>query len=283
MTQGGVATMRPLAECSADVLPRLGRARSVFCFLDYDGTLAPIASTPGEARPLPGIADALRGLLEAPRTQVAIVSGRPIAEVRGFIDLPGLHYVGIHGIEIEWATGERLFARGTGGVWAAMPEIRQRVERALAERPGILVEDKGSALAVHYRLASHADGVTVRRTLGALVRAQRRRGLAVTLKRGHAVSEVLPADVNKGTAVLSLLARCRPRPLSVYVGDDFTDHDAFAALPPDSVTIQVGARNHSVRARYCVAGPADVKKFLGELAAARVSRGAAPGAPRRAS
>ena len=87
---------RRLLEVEADVVRRIARAGSVFCLIDYDGTLAPLASTPNAAVPPPGTAALLEALATLPATEVALVTGRTVDNVRRFIDVPGIYYVGIH-------------------------------------------------------------------------------------------------------------------------------------------------------------------------------------------
>ncbi len=264
----------PTAAVEDQVLRRLREAEHVFCFLDYDGTLAPLAPTPEEALPVPGTADLLQKLVAAEGTRVAIVTGRTIADVRRFLDVPGVYYAGVHGLELEFPDGRTRLTRGVGLARAALPTIKRRVEQALAGRPGILIEDKGAALACHYRLASRADAVMARQTLAAVVCAYQRKGVPLMLIHGREVTEVRPAGVDKGEAVRALLATCSDRPLAVYIGDDRTDADAFAALPSDSITIDVGPADESRPAQYSLPGPAEVHRFLQALLACRLTRAA---------
>jgi trehalose 6-phosphate phosphatase len=257
--------MRALAEYEDEVARRVRDAASVFCFLDFDGTLAPLAPTPDEARPLPGTEEVLRALATAPSTAVAIVTGRTIANLRRFLDVPGVHYAGAHGLEIEWPSGKKWLAPGAGLLRAVLPSIRQRLEQALAGRTGVLIEDKGAALACHYRLAAPADAVLTQRTLAAIAREYERRGVPVALLRGHAVIELRPAAVSKGEAVRTLLAACTRQPLAVYMGDDQTDVEAFHALPRDAITVHVGPADLPARARYSLPGPSEVQRFLRRL------------------
>src|SRR3990172_4063071 len=110
--------MEPLAAAEERILRRLGEAESVFCFLDYDGTLAPLAPTPDQALPLPGIARLLQELTEMPGAYVAVVSGRPIADVRRLLDVPGVYYVGLHGLEVSLPGGETELTEGVASVRA---------------------------------------------------------------------------------------------------------------------------------------------------------------------
>ncbi len=261
-------TARWLRDCEAHVVRSLAVADGVFCFLDYDGTLAPLAPTPHNAVPLPGASSLLRQLVAAPGVQVAIVTGRTIADVRRFLDVAGAHYVGVHGAEVCWPNGKVQVVESVGTVRAVVLEIKRRLQEAVAARPGILLEDKGVAVACHYRLAAPADAVTARETMAAL--AHEYRASALILVDGHEVAEIRPAHSDKGTAVHRLLAAYRAQLVPVYVGDDHTDEDAFKVLPAGSVTIRVAPADGPTLAHYRVAGPHEVLRFLRTVLQARV-------------
>ena len=257
-----------LHEHLTEVLRLLKAAPSVFCFLDYDGTLAPIAPTPAEAVPLPGTAELLQRLAQAPGTSIAVVTGRSIADVRRFIDLADIGYIGVHGIESQRPGGGVELSPKAVEVRAWIPEIRRQIEAGVGGRDGILMEDKGVAIACHYRLATRADAQATRAAVIAAVESYQIRGVPVTFIDGHEVTEVRPAGMDKGEAVAALLASREPA-LAVYVGDDRTDEEAFRRLPPDAITVRVGDAGLETAARYVVPGPVEVQAFLKELVAVR--------------
>ncbi len=205
--------------------------------LDYDGTLVPIRPKPDLARLTPRRRDELCRLGQ--RVLVAIVSGRPLAEIRRVIGLPGLAYVGNHGLEI----------REHGRTWIH-PEAARRAEliaeAAEAVRAGtkglagVTVEDKGLTATVHFRLAERRHYGLIRAVIADEV--GRRRG-ALAVSRGKKVFEIKPNIAwDKGKGVLELLRRAGgPGPLfPVYIGDDRTDEDAFRSLRDRGLTIRVG-------------------------------------------
>lgn len=254
-----------LATVSEQMRQRLSEAACVFCFLDYDGTLAPLAPTPDEARPLPGTGRLLRALAALPAMRVAVVSGRSIVDILRFLDIPGVYYVGLHGLEVRIPGGQTEWTQDVDVVRARLPAIRRRLEQSLAGRRGVLLEDKGAVLACHYRLASQADAVAVRQTLAAVVAAQEGNGVPLTLAHGHEVTEIRPASANKGQTVCRLLAAHSPAALAVFIGDDLTDEDAFAWLPAQSITIRVGSSTAHTLARYRIHDPGEVHRFLRAL------------------
>jgi len=267
--------MEPLATAEKRILLQLQEAERVFCFLDYDGTLAPLAPTPDQALPLPGTPALLRALSVLPDTRIAVVSGRPIAAIRLFLDIPGAYYVGIHGLEVCIPGGTTELTADVASVQAFLPEIRGQLEQSLAGLPGVLIEDKGAAVACHYRLASPADALLVRHTSATVADAYQRKGLPIRLTHGHKVMEIRPTAVNKGRTVCRILAAYGPSVLAVYIGDDQTDEDAFALLPAESITIQVGFSSVRTAARYGLEDPGEVQRFLAAMIRRRRRRGQA--------
>jgi trehalose 6-phosphate phosphatase len=251
-----------LREVEAAVLQRIATAERVFCFLDYDGTLSPLAPTPDAAAPLAGTAPLLQELAGLPGTQVALVTGRTVADLRRFLDVPGICYIGVHGLEISFPNGSVELSESVAMVRSVLRAIRRQVEEALGGRPGILIEDKELALACHYRLASHADAASARRVVAAIAQSYQRRGVQIAVTHGHAVIEIRSAFANKGKTVRRLLGTHGPSALPVYIGDDQTDEDAFRLLPPESVTIHVGPATTATAARYRLEDPGEVLRFL---------------------
>lgn len=261
---------RPLADAAPAVLAEIAAAARLFCLLDFDGTLAPIAPTPAEARPLRGTADLLCCLAAAPETAVALVSGRTIDDLRARLDVPGAWVLGIHGLETLAPDGSRGALAAAAALGREVPWIRARLDEALAAHAGILIEDKGVAVACHFRLASRAAAAEARWTAAALVRELAARGLAVELLEGHEVVEIRPAAGGKGAAVRALLERHGAGALPLYIGDDRTDEEAFAALPPVAVTVRVAARETPTAARFLLPDPEAVASFLRQVLAARL-------------
>jgi trehalose 6-phosphate phosphatase len=251
-----------LHEVEPGVLRRVAAAPRVFCFLDYDGTLSPLAPTPDAAAPLAGTAALLQELAAMPDVDVALVTGRTISALRRILDVRGIYYVGIHGLEIGLPDGTVELSESVAAMRSVLPAIRRQIEQALVNRAGVLIEDKGLALACHYRLASRADAAITRSTVSSIAQDYLRRGARISLMHGHEVVEIRSAYANKGKTVRRLLARHAPGALAVYIGDDRTDEDAFKLLPLEAVTIRVGPARMPTAARYRVEGPGEVLQFL---------------------
>jgi trehalose 6-phosphate phosphatase len=260
--------MQPhLSQHLSEVLRAISSAPDLFCFLDYDGTLAPIAPTPHEAVPLRGTTELLFELVRAPRTSVALVTGRTIEDIRGFIDITELYYVGVHGLELRRPGADTEDAAGATELRSLMPDIVSRLQERLAGRSGVMLEEKGAAVACHYRLASRADAHAAREAVIDVVRACQQRGASLTFIDGHEVTEIRPIDANKGRAVSMLLQLRQPPPLAMYIGDDRTDEDAFRQLPASAITIHVGSGE--TLARFRLEDPREVQEFLRAVVEAR--------------
>lgn len=215
-------------------------ARPLFV-LDYDGTLAPIVSDPAAAVPHADVPALLARLARA--HPVVVVTGRDLAALARLLTGPdgrpvGVRAVGLHGA--EW--GVLGGPPSPTGLDAHVAELgRMRATVPVSE--GVVVEEKGAAFAVHYRLAP--DPAAARAALGRWVAAAPA-GLEPVW--GKCVVELRARGVSKGTAVARLAAE-RPDCTPVALGDDVTDEDAFLALGPDAVTIKVGPGPTAARFR----------------------------------
>ncbi len=249
-------TGRPRLLDPAALAQRL-RGFPAFLFLDYDGTLVPIASRPAQAT----FDDDGRALLRALAGMfpVAIVSGRARAIVRSLVGVPSLYYVGNHGLEISGPRVRRNVA--VPARWRR--DLATFLGAIEADAPsGLVIERKGVTASVHYRLVSIEDRSrwlpALRRRLAAWAAGGR-----LYLVRGKAVYELRPPlDWDKGAAVRWLISRPGMTDRTpVYLGDDTTDENAFRAVRADGVGVLVGRPRRSA-ARYRLAGPAAVRRLL---------------------
>lgn len=241
----------------AEVAARLRAARRVALFLDFDGTLAPIRRRPEEVRLGESTRRLFRWLARNPKVRIWIVSGRRLADVRKRAGVPGVTYIGLHGLE---GAGGMSCQKGTRRV---VREAKRSAEAHLKGLPGIRVEDKGLTFVVHYREASQEatrqGRALLRETLQPFEPDLR-------LLRGKKVWEVIPRGAEgKGGAVRIVLRRLGGRHLPIYIGDDTTDESAFAALRA-GITVRVGVRR-ATKARFCLRAPDEVMKFLLRLEA----------------
>ncbi len=252
----GPLAVRPVSVDPTALVARLV-GRPAFLYLDYDGTLVPIARHPDQA----ALDDAGRTLLRAlaRALPVAIVSGRARATLRALVGVPSLYYVGNHGLEISGPGFQHNTAvptRWRRDLDAILTAIETDAPR------GAVVERKGVTVSIHYRLVAAPDRTRWLPELRARLAPWAARG-RVRLVRGKAAVELRPpVDWNKGAAVCWLLSHVGAKDrLPVYFGDDATDEDAFRAVRADGVGVLVGRPRQSA-ARYRLAGPTDVRRLL---------------------
>jgi trehalose-phosphatase len=253
----------PSAEEHLAALTTLRADRPVAAFLDFDGTLSEIVDDPDAAT----ISDAMRTAVQdlAAEATVAIVSGRDRADVAARAGLEGLHFAGSHGLDI--AGPEHTMAHPDAA--AAVPEVdaaEERLRGELADVPGVVLERKRFSLAVHDRQVAmeHMDRVHD------AVRTVAADSPHLRIRTGKRVSELLPdLDWDKGHAVDWLLDALKIDPVAhlvLYIGDDETDEDAFAALAGRGLGLHVGPGVSDTLADYRLDDPAAVQRFLGWLA-----------------
>lgn len=225
-------------------------------FLDVDGTLLDLAERPDAVVVPDGLIETLAALHQRYDGAVALLSGRALTMLDARfapLRLPG---AGLHGLEVRFADAGILRYPVDRAGLARLRAAGAAIER---EQPGLLIEDKGASLALHYRLAP-ALANYARRKAAALV-AQL--GPRFMLQPGDHVVEIRPAGMDKGRALAALMA-APPfhgrRPIAV--GDDYTDEYAIeAAQRLGGCGVVVGARRPT-SARYALIDPSDVRRWL---------------------
>jgi trehalose 6-phosphate phosphatase len=226
-------------------------------FLDFDGTLAALASHPDGVTVIGSLPALLAGLRERLSGAVALVSGRSLAALDAITGLPPYAAAGLHGHEWRLESGKRISAEDPVGAG--------RIVRALRERFGtddrLVIEDKGAAVALHYRRAPERAEECI-----AAMRELMTPDFAV--QHGHFVVEARPRGADKGAAVRALAAQAPFTGRSpVFVGDDATDEDGFsAAAELGGWGVKVGPGPSA--ARYRIAAVEDVHAWLAASLAA---------------
>ncbi|MDE1183709.1 trehalose-phosphatase [Paraburkholderia sp.] len=234
-------------------------------FFDFDGTLVELAPTPDGVLVQPEVVPLLNELRRLTNGAVAIVSGRGIDSIDAFLGLPEMPIAGLHG-------AERRDANGDTQRIGFHDERLLRMEQVLAEvvnaNPGMLLEIKGAALALHYRNAPDKEALA--RT--ATERLVADYPSAYVLQPGKMVYEIKPKDVDKGRAMRAFLdeppfAGRNP----VFAGDDLTDEKGFAVVnEKGGLSIKVGAGETIATSRIESVGA--LIQWLGAIVAA--ARGA---------
>lgn len=214
-----------------------------FIALDYDGTLVPIAGTPGGAMPSDETRRLLARLASDPRNRLVVVSGRDRETLTGWFGDLDIDLVAEHGVWIR--------ERGAG--WEKIkplrddwkPRVAQILEDYVDRLPGSLVEEKDYSIAWHYRQTDPELGpVRAKELMDELVNLTANLDLQVI--QGSKVVEVRSGGVDKGAAALRIIGETRHE-FVMALGDDWTDEDLFSALPESAYTIKIGLRSSFAR------------------------------------
>ena len=264
--------MRHLFDCWESFTSEVKSAPHILLLSDYDGTLTPIVNRPEEAVLPPRVKTTLQALSAKPVFSVGIISGRSLAEIKGMVGLESVYYAGNHGLEIE-GPGLSFVSPEAGEARAVMGEIVERLSAGLGGIEGVIVEDKGLSLSVHYRLVREDElervaGIFQRVTAPLLGEGK------IRTTSGKKVWEVRPpGDWHKGKAVEVVTRELKvllglEQLLAIYLGDDTTDEDAFlVVLRPGGWSIFVGGNNPASSAEYFLNSTAEVEDFLARLLA----------------
>jgi trehalose 6-phosphate phosphatase len=202
-------------------------------FLDVDGTLLEIAENPNAIRVDQSLLQLLERLHRASGA-IALISGRAISDLDRRITAR-LPRAGQHGLERRDATG-RLWLHATP------PEAKDRIRSALSpwleRHPGLLLEDKGLTLALHYRQEPELEE-QMNELMAKLIAEA---GDRLVMQKGKCVVEAKPANFDKGTAIEEFLAEAPFKDRKpVFIGDDLNDEHGFAVINKlGGISIKVG-------------------------------------------
>jgi trehalose 6-phosphate synthase/phosphatase len=205
-------------------------------FLDYDGTLVPIASLPGNAHPGPELLDMLKALSSDPATQVVIISGRNFQVLEKWLGHLSIHLVAEHGASLRLKGESWQHYTDIDSSWKNL--IKSTFELYVQRAPGSFIEEKDHTIAWHYRGVEDELGfIRSRELLDSLYHLVRNTHLNVL--DGHKVIEVRAAGIDKGIATGKIM-ELFPSDFVLAIGDDKTDEDIFNVLKGKGVTIKVG-------------------------------------------
>jgi len=231
------------------------RQRPLLAF-DFDGTLAPIVVRPEDAR----ISQAVSARLKALATQLplAIVTGRTVADVRGRLGFEPRYIVGNHGAE------DPLDPAAANALAGALVPLRERLRARHAQlaEAGVVIEDKGASLALHYRLSRQRE-----RALALIAEVLSPPAAAWRMFGGKMVVNIVPRNApDKSNAVHDLVARCGADG-AVFAGDDVNDEPVFESAPPHWLTIRIGRNERHSAARFFLDSPSEMAMLLERMLA----------------
>jgi len=211
-------------------------------FFDVDGTLASIMPQPGDVTIPENVRQHLQQLSSLNQGALALVSGRPIAQLDALAAPLRAPAAGVHGAERRDATG-RIHRH-------ALPEpirdaLHNELEHAFRQWPGAVLEAKGMAFALHYRNAPEHEAAILQ-----LAEKMAERFPELTLQPGKCVVEIKPQGIDKGAAITAFMQEVPfAGRIPVFVGDDLTDEKGFLAVNAmQGISVKVG--DGSTQARY---------------------------------
>jgi trehalose 6-phosphate synthase/phosphatase len=222
-----------------DVIGRARTAASLAILLDYDGTLVPIARTPNQAVPDQALLRLLASLAERPNTMVHIVSGRAQDLLEDWFGMLPITVWAEHGVWVRPFGGRVWAAASEIGDCAWIADVRTIMQDFVSATPGAFIEEKAASIAWHYRGAVRGFGEAQARELRVAL-SQAMIDRPVQIMEGKKVLEVRPRGVGKAHIAQWLLSHEPPPALFLACGDDRTDEEMFAALPPGSVSVHIG-------------------------------------------
>jgi trehalose 6-phosphate phosphatase len=235
---------------------------AIALFLDVDGTLLEIAATPRAAAVSEDLRQQLRNLARAGGGAVALVSGRAIADLDALFAPLTLPSAGLHGFERRGASG--ACHKRPAPSPAALDVARGAMLDLARRHPGLLVEDKRFALALHYRKAPQLEDIVVRAMKDVAVTVAQ----DLELQRGKMVVELRPVGATKAQALAAFL---REAPFAgrqaVFIGDDLTDEPAFELVNELGGWSVVVSATRPSAARARLADVTAVREWLGQLLA----------------
>ena len=227
--------------------------------LDIDGTLLDLMPTPREVWVPPGLAKTLSGLYRRTGGAMALVSGRSLNDIDLIFAPDQFPAGGGHGAELRLESDAEAVA-------AHAPPLDKELKRRLAAiarlSPGILLEDKGYSLALHYRLAPHAEKAIYEAV--SLIRADLP-DAPIEVLPGKRVCEIKHSGFTKASGVRELMTHPPFKGRKpFFIGDDVTDESVFAIMPDlGGIAFSVGRRAKGVAGHFDA--PSDVREFLAHL------------------
>ncbi|MGO4706933.1 trehalose-phosphatase [Microvirga sp. 2MCAF38] len=229
-------------------------------FLDFDGTLVDIVERPDAVAVDPGLCDVLHRIQIRLGGALAIISGRPIAFLDEKLISDRFDTAGLHGL--EYRIGENVFLCQPED-HPRLRDIVPRLDETVSQKPGVLIEDKGCSVAVHWRLAPQEKDFVLA-TVNAAVESL---GPEYRVQFGKAVAEIVPAAAGKGKVIEAFL---RQEPYlgrkPIFVGDDLTDENGFKSVNAHGgVSIRIGAGETVAQRR--LESPTDLRRCLSTWAA----------------
>ncbi|MFC2043842.1 trehalose-phosphatase [Chloroflexota bacterium] len=263
--------MEHLLSAWAKIGHQLKYASHILLLADYDGTLTPIVQRPELANLSKDTRLLLKALSHQQQLTLAIISGRALTDLKHKVRIRDIIYAGNHGLEIE-GPGINFVYPMAKEIIPILDVLHSLLSQSLRAIEGALVENKGLSLSVHYREVTEDKIEEVKNILERVAASAQASG-TVRITTGKKMYEIRPTvDWNKGNATELLMQRYgkgdrKSELLSIFLGDDLTDEDAFKVIEDyeNGISVAVGNTRQNTIARYFLESPDEVVKFLGML------------------
>lgn len=248
------------------LIEKFNKAKEIWLFLDYDGTLADFAPTPDHVLPDDELIQILENLAALSCIRLTILSGRRLAHIEKLVPIPGILLAGTYGIELRLPDGSYPQRLRFEDIRPLLNRLKPAWSRLIEGKEGYYLEDKGWTLALHASRAPDASACEVLNQ----ARQKARDILSQAdylLKGGHKFLEAAPELANKHSAVKHLVSKYPfPGALLVYLGDDDKDEVAFEAVQElGGIAGAVGNSERASCADFRLSSPWEVRRWLEHL------------------
>lgn len=239
---------------------KLSKSNRALLILDYDGTIAPFSKNPDNAYPYAGISEKIKLIMHIKNTKVVVLSGRDLQGLKTLLNIdPPPELWGSHG-------GERLQTNSPNPIVKRLdPAIKDLIARAAVDAqtlaPGLYCEIKPLSVALHWR--DRDSNIAQEQGLRVLERWKKMIfGTTLEIHEFDGGIELRPQDVNKGEAISTLLKEISPDTTIAYIGDDFTDEEAFEILEEKALKILTCKAIRPTKADIHLTPPDELLWFL---------------------
>ena len=242
---------------------KIRQAERILLFLDYDGTLAPFHRDPLAVTTPPMILEEIQKIQSNRNCEIIIITGRMMNEIKQRIPINTISFAAIHGFHIELNDETKRKWDSSQPERRLMKRIHQRISDHLESQKDLNIEDKSTSIAFHYRNVPPIQKQVVIETIEQIINDIDHTH-QLNIIHGAEVIEIRSTSMNKGLAVQYIQHHfSKNHPLTIYIGDDTTDEDAFEIIGEKGISVYV--RNDSFRpskARFWISSQKEVIEVL---------------------